>query len=155
MHNSDIEVSHNNVFPFPSILMYFLFSHLAHPTAHTPALHILSSSLAANADGSFQRTGACGGRCYPCVPPRIIKFAPVGQLKRTRLDETLFAGTQVTLENKTPDHAILFTTVRPLEWISVSPRVQSAVESNWHVFYGTEYDDEHITRSLVTVDRPR
>lgn len=69
-HNSDIGCeSLHFVFPLPSIRMHFLFSHLALPSAHTPALHIPSSSPAANADGSSQRTGDGGRRCYPCVPP--------------------------------------------------------------------------------------
>lgn len=54
-----------------------------------------------------------------------------------RSEAALVAGTQEASENKTlslMDPAVLFTTVRPFKSPSASPRLQSAVESNWHVF---------------------
>lgn len=93
-HDSDIGCeSLHFVFLLPSIRMHFLFSHLALPSAHTPALHIPSSSPAANADGSSQQQATAEGDVIHVFPPRAIKRAPAGtrvvQWKHTRPDETL------------------------------------------------------------------
>lgn len=78
-YDSDIRCeSLHFVFLLPSIRMHFLFSHLALPSAHTPALHIPSSSPAANADGSSQQQATAEGDVIHVFPPRAIKRAPAG-----------------------------------------------------------------------------